>query len=44
MQRNEAMPNLDNHFTNSAVDTVTGKSCKYCHLVSGNVHRHTKVV
>ena len=37
------MLTLDNHFANSVVDTVTGKSCKYCPLVSSNVHSHTKV-
>jgi hypothetical protein len=43
-QCNKATPNLDNHFANSVIDMVTGKSCKYCRLVSGNLNSHTKVI
>jgi hypothetical protein len=37
-------PNLGNHFANSVIDTVTGKTCKYWHLVSGSIAGHTKEV
>jgi hypothetical protein len=43
-QCNEATPNLDNRFANSVIDMATAKSCKYRHLVSGNVTGHNKEV
>lgn len=43
-QHNEATPNLDHHFANSVIDTATGQSCEYRHLISGNVTGHTKEI